>query len=87
MRILYGVQTTGRGHLVRSRPMVAALRSMGHEVHTLFSGPTIEQKWLDPIFAIEQARMIRNALAREWPDYATEFTQRLAELGLDLDFA
>ncbi len=38
MRILYGVQGTGHGHLVRSAAMVAGLRSRGHEVHCLLTG-------------------------------------------------
>ena len=50
MRILYGVQTTGRGHLTRARPMVAALKNRGHHVHTLFSGPPLDPEWLDPVF-------------------------------------
>ena len=50
MRILYGVQTTGRGHLTRARPMVAALKALGHDVHILFSGPPLDPEWLDPVF-------------------------------------
>ncbi|WP_329740853.1 glycosyltransferase family protein [Dyella sp. A6] len=50
MRILYGVQTTGRGHLVRARALIAALKARGHEVHTLFSGPPVETVWLDAVF-------------------------------------
>jgi len=50
MRILYGVQTTGRGHLVRARALIAALKARGHEVHTLFSGPPVEPVWLDAVF-------------------------------------
>ena len=50
MRILYGVQTTGHGHLTRARPMVAALKDRGHDVHTLFSGPPLDPEWLDPVF-------------------------------------
>lgn len=50
MRILYGVQTTGRGHLVRSRAMIAGLKARGHEVETLLSGPTVEPQWLDTVF-------------------------------------
>lgn len=38
MNILYGVQGTGHGHLVRSAAMVAGLRSRGHEVHCLLTG-------------------------------------------------
>ena len=35
VRILYGVQTTGQGHLVRSTPIIRALRDRGHEVDVL----------------------------------------------------
>ena len=38
MKILYGVQGTGNGHISRSREIIKALRKYGHEVHTLFSG-------------------------------------------------
>ncbi len=38
MKILYGVQTTGNGHIVRSREMIEALRGRGHDVHTVLSG-------------------------------------------------
>ena len=38
MRILYGVQGTGNGHLARARPFAPALLRAGHEVDWLFSG-------------------------------------------------
>lgn len=38
MNILYGVQTTGNGHMVRSKAMIQALQNRGHEVHALLSG-------------------------------------------------
>ena len=38
MRILYGVQGTGHGHLVRSAAMVNGLRGLGHDVHCLLTG-------------------------------------------------
>ena len=38
MNILYGVQTTGNGHLVRSAALIAALREKDHSVYTLMSG-------------------------------------------------
>jgi len=38
MNILYGVQTTGNGHIVRSKTMIQELRKRGHEVHALLSG-------------------------------------------------
>ena len=56
MRILYGVQTTGRGHLTRARPMVAALKARGHDVQILFSGPPLDPEWLDPVFTPYTAR-------------------------------
>lgn len=50
MRILYGVQTTGRGHLVRARAMVRELKARGHEIRTVLSGPSIEPHWLGDTF-------------------------------------
>ncbi len=38
MKILYGIQTTGNGHIVRSKSMIRELTNRGHEVHALFSG-------------------------------------------------
>lgn len=38
MKILYGVQTTGNGHVSRSREVIRELKKLGHEVHVLFSG-------------------------------------------------
>ena len=43
MRILYGVQTTGNGHLTRSRETVRALRQRGFDVHVLLSGDRPER--------------------------------------------
>ncbi|MDJ0622349.1 MAG: glycosyltransferase family protein [Desulfocapsaceae bacterium] len=37
MNILYGVQTTGNGHIVRSKAMIQELRKRGHDT---FSGYT-----------------------------------------------
>jgi uncharacterized protein (TIGR00661 family) len=51
MRILYGVQTTGHGHLVRSTPMIRQLRELGHEVDVLLSGPPPDPDWLTRIGA------------------------------------
>ena len=39
MKILYGIQLTGNGHIVRSRGIVEGLKAMGHDVHVLMSGP------------------------------------------------
>ncbi len=51
MRILYGVQTTGHGHLVRSTPIILQLRELGHQVDVLLSGPPPAASWLAPIGA------------------------------------
>lgn len=45
MRILYGVQTTGHGHLVRSTPIIRQLRERGHQVEVLLSGPPPDPAW------------------------------------------
>ena len=38
MKILFGIQATGNGHISRSREVVHRLRARGHEVKVLFSG-------------------------------------------------
>ena len=43
MRILYGVQATGNGHISRARAMEPYLRQQGAEVDFLFSGRPAEQ--------------------------------------------
>jgi len=43
MRILYGVQATGNGHITRARTMVPALAAAGIEVDYLFSGRPREE--------------------------------------------
>jgi uncharacterized protein (TIGR00661 family) len=45
MKILYGVQATGNGHISRSRAVVAALKKCGHEVHVLLSGRDARLLW------------------------------------------
>jgi uncharacterized protein (TIGR00661 family) len=45
MRILYGVQATGNGHINRSREVVSALKQAGHSVSVLFSGRDRSQLW------------------------------------------
>lgn len=45
MKILYGVQTTGNGHINRSRLVINALRAEGHDVSTLFSGSGRSAFW------------------------------------------
>jgi uncharacterized protein (TIGR00661 family) len=39
VRILYGVQTTGNGHISRSREVIRELKNLGHNVQVLLSGP------------------------------------------------
>ncbi|WP_275451435.1 glycosyltransferase family protein, partial [Photobacterium sanctipauli] len=43
MKILYGVQGTGNGHISRAREMARALASQGAEVDYLFSGRPADQ--------------------------------------------
>jgi len=38
MRILFGVQATGNGHICRSKELVFRLKALGHDVHVVFSG-------------------------------------------------
>jgi uncharacterized protein (TIGR00661 family) len=38
MKILYGIQSTGNGHISRSREVIQELKNLGHDVHALFSG-------------------------------------------------
>jgi len=38
MNILYGIQTTGNGHISRSRDIVKELKKRGHRVSVIFSG-------------------------------------------------
>ncbi|MFP4363506.1 MAG: glycosyltransferase family protein [Spirochaetia bacterium] len=45
MNILYGVQTTGHGHLIRSRAMIRELKKRGHTVFTVLSGPDLKAEW------------------------------------------
>jgi uncharacterized protein (TIGR00661 family) len=45
MKILYGVQATGNGHINRSREVVSALKQAGHSVSVLFSGRDQSTLW------------------------------------------
>ncbi len=38
MKILYGVQTTGNGHISRSREIIRELKNLGHDVQVILSG-------------------------------------------------
>jgi uncharacterized protein (TIGR00661 family) len=45
VRILYGVQATGNGHITRSREVIRALRAAGHDVLVLLSGRASNRFW------------------------------------------
>lgn len=45
MKILYGVQATGNGHINRSREVVSALKKAGHSVSVIFSGRDPRRLW------------------------------------------
>lgn len=45
LRILYGVQGTGNGHLSRSREIVRCLKTLGHDVRVIVSGRPAERLW------------------------------------------
>ena len=38
MKILFGVQTTGNGHISRSRELIRELKDLGHDVRVILSG-------------------------------------------------
>ncbi|MGD8901501.1 MAG: glycosyltransferase family protein, partial [Desulfobacterales bacterium] len=38
MKILYGVQATGNGHISRSREVIQHLKDLGHEVRVILTG-------------------------------------------------
>lgn len=39
MKILYGIQTTGNGHITRSLRMISELEKIGHQIDIVTSGP------------------------------------------------
>ena len=45
LRILYGVQGTGSGHISRSREIIRNLKADGHQVFTIVSGREPAQLW------------------------------------------
>jgi uncharacterized protein (TIGR00661 family) len=51
MKILYGIQCTGNGHITRSIKVINRMKKLGHEVHILLSGKNynvdfpFEVKW------------------------------------------
>lgn len=50
MKILYGVQSTGNGHVSRSREVIDNLKTLGHEVRVVFSGSDPGRFATDPFF-------------------------------------
>ena len=50
MKILYGIQATGNGHISRARIMVRELKALGHDIHVLFSGRDPSELWEMEIF-------------------------------------
>ena len=57
MRILFGVQATGNGHISRSRELVRCLKASGHDVRVILSGRKPELLWgieeFEPFTALE----------------------------------
>ncbi len=45
MRILYGIQATGNGHISRSREVIRLLKENGHHVEVIFSGREADHFW------------------------------------------
>jgi uncharacterized protein (TIGR00661 family) len=50
VKILFGVQATGNGHISRAREMIRALREAGDEVHVLLSGRDRDKLWDMEVF-------------------------------------
>lgn len=44
MKILYGIQCTGNGHITRSLKVISKLKELGHEVDILLSGKNSDKK-------------------------------------------
>lgn len=57
LRILYGVQGTGNGHISRSREIIRNLKADGHEVRVIVSGRNPDLLWemevFEPFVALE----------------------------------
>ena len=51
MKILYGVQATGNGHISRSREVIRQLKDMGHDVQVILSGRDPSLLWEMETFA------------------------------------
>jgi uncharacterized protein (TIGR00661 family) len=45
MKILYGVQATGNGHISRSREVIRHLKDLGHEIRVILSGRDPSLLW------------------------------------------
>jgi uncharacterized protein (TIGR00661 family) len=45
VKILYGVQATGNGHISRSQEVIVELKQLGHQVTVLLSGKTLSAMW------------------------------------------
>ena len=45
MKILLGIQTTGNGHIVRSRALSKQLRELGADIHCVLTGPSTSGRW------------------------------------------
>ena len=57
MKILYGVQATGQGHISRARAMASALQQHDVEVTWLFSGRSAERLFdMEPFGDFEHRR-------------------------------
>jgi len=50
MKILFGVQATGNGHISRCREVVSALKQAGHDVYVILSGRDPDHLWDVDIF-------------------------------------
>lgn len=50
MKIIYGIQGTGNGHLSRSRDVVQALKKRDHDVFVVVSGRPAEKLWEMDVF-------------------------------------
>jgi uncharacterized protein (TIGR00661 family) len=50
MKILYGVQATGNGHISRSREVIRHLKDLGHEIRVILSGRDPSLLWEMEIF-------------------------------------
>lgn len=71
MKILYGVQATGNGHISRARAMIPALRAAGHSVRVVLSGRDPSALWgVDELQPFESRAgltfVVRNGAVDYW---------------------